>query len=176
VEPPPPTPAPALHLPARAQGRVAGHAYVIAGHEVDEISETRGTFGRHEYELVDEQGGHALLIQRLDWDARQWYLFRPVSASVGLVPTQAAAFKHGSLFNVGDKQAAVRTLFMSRMVSRDGDVPSGAFPDSVRYGFTAQTKDEWVIGRWNENSIEFQAGDILPEAEVQQAFGRGVSN
>jgi hypothetical protein len=176
VEPPPPTPAPALHLPARAQGRLAGHLYVIAGHEVAEISESRGTFARHEYELVDEQGERALLIQRLDWDARQWYLFRPVSSSVGLIPYQAAAFKHGSLFNVGDKQAAVRTLFMSRMVSRDGDVPSGALPGAVRYGFTAQTKDEWVIGRWNESSIEFQAGDMLPEADIQQAFGRGVSN
>jgi hypothetical protein len=167
---PPPAPA------GQGAGRLAGHLYVIAGHEINEISEMRGTFGRHEYELVDEQGGRALLVQRLDWDARQWYLFRPVSASVGLIPYQTARLKHGSLFNVGERQATVRTLFMERMVSRDGDVPNGALPGSVRYGFTAQTKDEWVIGRWNETSIEFQAGDILPEAEVQGAFGRGVSD
>jgi hypothetical protein len=175
AEPPPAVPAPSLHLPGRAQGDLAGHHYVISGHQINEIDEMRGRFGRHEYDLVDEQGGHALLIQGLAWDARQWYLFGPASDSVRVSPNQAATLKQGSTFTVDGRPATVRALFMCRTIGSDGDVPPGLRTGSVRYGFTAQTRDGWVLARWNETDIEVRTGRILSEREVQQAFGRGVS-
>lgn len=176
AEPPPPVPAPALHLPGKAQGDLAGHHFVISGHRINEIAEMQGRFGRHEYDLVDEQGGHALLIERLAWDAHQWYLFGPASDSVKISPNQAATLKQGSIFTVDGRMATVRALFLCRTISWDGDVPPGARTGSVRYGFTAQTKDGWVLARWNEKDIEMRVGRILAEREVQQAFGRGIAN
>lgn len=176
AEPPPPGPASALHLPGRAQGRLDGHLYAISGHRLNEIAEMRGRFGRHEYDLVDERGGRALLIQELARDARQWYLFRPAPDSVKIPPNLAATFKQGWVLRVEDDQAVVRTLFLCSTIDCDGDVPPGVRKGSVRYGFTAQTKDGWVLARWNETDVEIQVGRILSEQEVREAFGRGVSN
>jgi hypothetical protein len=184
VEPPLPTPAPALHLAGKVQGDLAGHHYTVVGHQVNEIAETRGTFGRHEYDLADEQGEHSLLIQGLSWNARQWYLFRPSSDSVTVRPAinptyvppdQAATFVPGFVFRIEDEQATVRTLFLCRTMALDGEVPPSVWTGSVRYGFTAQTKDGWVLARWNESQIEFYMGRILSEQEVRQAFGPDVS-
>jgi len=175
AKPPPQVPAPALRLPGKAQGDLAGHHYVVAGHRLDEIAEMQGTFDRHEYELVDEQGGHALLIQGLAMDARQWYLFRPASDPVKIRPDQAAAFKHGAFFVVGDRQAIVQTLFQCRTIGSDGALTPGVRTGAVCYGFTAQTKDEWVLARWNETAVEIQVGSVLSDQEVRQAFGPGVS-
>ena len=175
AEPPPPVPAPALRLPGKAHGDLAGHHYVVAGHQLDEIAEMRGTFDRHEYELVDERGGHALLIQGLAMDSRQWCLFRPASDPVSIRPDQAAAFKHGAFFVVGDRQAVVQTLFQCRTIGSDGDLTPGVRTGAVCYGFTAQAKDGWVLARWNETAVEIQVGSVLSDQEVQQAFGPGVS-
>ena len=184
VKPPPPIQAPALRLPAKAEGNLAGRLYVIAGHQVNEISEIRGVFGRHEYDLVDEQGTHALLVQGLSWNARQWYLFWPATNSVVLwpnlsplyiPPNQAATFTPGFAFRINDKLAAIRTLFMCRTTSMDGVAPRALWTGSVRYGFTAQAKDGWILARWNDTEIEFHEGRILSEQEVRQAFGPGVS-
>ena len=173
--PPPPIPAPALRLPGKAEGDLAGRHYVIAGHQLNEIAEVRGAFDRHEYGLVDERGGHALLIQGLAMDARQWYLFRPASDPPTIQPNLAATFKQGSFFKVGDLQAVVRTLFLCRTLGWDGDMTPGVRMGSVRYGFTAQAGDDWVLARWNETDVEIRVGRILSEREVQQAFGLGVS-
>jgi hypothetical protein len=38
------------------------------------------------------------------------------------------------------------------------------------------TKDGWVLARWNETDIEILVGSIPSGQEVRQAFGPGVSN
>jgi hypothetical protein len=184
LEPPPPVPATAQHLAVETQGDLAGHHYVVAGHQVSEIAETRGTFDRHEYDLVDELGGHALLVQGLSWNARQWYLLQPTSnsvtlwpatQSVDLRPNQAATLAPGFVLGVEDRRPVIRTLFRCRTLGSDGQVPPRVWTGSVRYGFTAQDNDEWVLARWDESDLEIQVGRILTEQEVQHAFGTGIS-
>ena len=175
AEPPSPIPAPATRLPEKAEGDFAGHHFAIAGRQVSEVSETHGTFSRHEYDLVDEQGGHALLVQGLALDARQWYLFRPSAEPATISPNIAATLRQGAVFKAEGKQAVVRTLFLCRTVSVAGDAPPGLQAGLVRYGFEAQASDGWVLARWSDAEIEIQVGGILSEREVEHAFGRGVS-
>ena len=108
-------------------------------------------------------------------DAHQWYLFRPVSDPVKIRPDQAAALKHGAIFDVGGRQALVQTLFQCRTIGSDGDLTRGVRTGAVCYGFTAQTKDEWVLARWNETEVEILVGGIVSDQDVRQAFGPGVS-
>jgi hypothetical protein len=178
AEPPPPVAAPALRLAVKAQGDLAGSHYVITSHLLTDVSEMRGTFSRHEYDLTDDQGGRALLIQGISWDARQWYLFKSTfgPARVWPTPTLAATYRQGQTVPINGEPATVRTLFLCRTAGGDGDVPAGARVGSVRYGFTAQTKDGWLLAFWNDTDIDILAGRILSERDVQQAFGRGVSN
>ena len=176
ANPPSPTPAPALHLPVRAQGELAGHQYVITGRQVTEVAEMRGRFGRHEYHLTDEEGRPAVLIRGLSWSARQWYLFRPSSDPATVWPTMAATYRIGSIFRAEGRQAIVRSQFLCRTIAAEGEVPLGAGPGLVRYGFTAQDNDTWVLARWTENDIEILVGSMLSEREVDRAFGLGVPN
>jgi hypothetical protein len=176
ADPAPPTPAPALRLPARAEGDLDGHHYTVVGHRLNEIDEMRGRFVRHEYDLTDEEGAAALLIQGLSWNARQWYLFRPSTDALKIWPTKAAALKQGAVLNVEGTLATVRTLFLCRTVDADGDVPASDGKGSIRYGFTAQTKDGWVIARWDEADVDVLVGQLLSEHEIQQALGKAASH
>jgi hypothetical protein len=175
IEPLPPVSAPTLRFPDNAQGDLAGHHYTIVGHQVNEIAETRGTFGRHEYDLVDEQGGHALLVQGLSWSMREWFLLGPPVDPISVQPSQAAAAMPGYIFSTEHIKATIHALYRCRTIALDGEAPATLRAGTVRYGFTAQTKDDWILARWDEAEIEFDEGRLVSESEVRQAFGPGIS-
>jgi hypothetical protein len=167
--------APALRFPVKAQGSLAGHVFAVTGHRVNEIAEMRGRFGRHEYDLLDEQGVRALLVQGMSWDARQWYLFREVPGPATLWPYLAATYRQGSFVKVGGRQAVVRTLFLCRTIACDGEMSPVERPGAVLYGFTAQAKDGWFLACWNDADIQVLEGELVSDRDVRQAFGPGVA-
>lgn len=171
AEPPAPVAAPSSRLAVRAQGRLGGHLYAVSGHRLVEIADPAGRFGRHEYDLMDEQGGHALLIQALERNQRQWTLFEPLAGASPLRPVEAATFASGSRVNLAGTDAIVRELFISRTVAVDGDPPPGEHLGGIRFGFVAETKGGSALARWSATDIEIYLGQGVPEAQVLDALG-----
>lgn len=174
AEPPPAIPAPALPFLSGAQGELAGRHYLIVGHQQNDIATMQGQFGRHEYDLVDDDGNHALLVQGLSMDARQWYLLRPSPDAAKTWPARAATLKTGTTFAVEDQRAVVRVLFLCRTLVSDGDLKDTAKVGSVRYGFTAQTPSGWVLARWGDFDMELRVGTLVGEKDVMRAFAHAT--
>lgn len=171
AEPPAPVGAPVARLPLRAQGRLLGRLYAVAGHRLVDIADPAGRFGRHEYELTDDQGGYALLIQALARDPHQWTLFETRAGPSPIRPVEAAAYASGSRVNLGGTDCIVRELFISRTHGLDGDVPAGESVGALRHGFVAETKGGFALAQWSATEIEIFQGESVPEAQVLEAFG-----
>ena len=169
--PPPPVAPSAARLPLRAQGRLLGRLYALSGHQLVDVADPAGRFGRHEYDLIDDQGGRALLVQALDRNPHQWTLFAYQAGPSPMRPVEAAAYAAGSRINVAGTDAIVRQLFIYRTLALDGDVPASEHIGGIRYGFVAETKDGSLLARWSATEIETFLGAPVPEAQVLDALG-----
>jgi hypothetical protein len=167
--PPPKQGAPAARLALGARGALAGQEYTVAGHAVVEIAALAGKFDRHEYDLVDATGRHALLIQGLSGPAKEWCLLRPETPP-SLTALQAAALRRGQEVKVAGVALKVVGAFQCRPLAVDGQPVAGLWPGTVQYGVVAGTLDHWAIARWTESTRQVHSGRTLPEQEVLKAL------
>jgi hypothetical protein len=164
--------APALQLPAGAQGSLARHSYIIDGRAVVEIARVAGRHDRREYHLRDEASQPALLVNALSGGSKEWHLFVPAPVPAGLTPYEAATRRKGAPIAIEGRTLRVTDLFQSKATSADGPAGNRALPGAVQYGFVATDAGEWMIARWNETQIEILRGTPIPEAEVLAALGK----
>jgi hypothetical protein len=173
-QPPDRRPAPAMQLADHAQGTLAGHRYTVTGHWLCDIAAPDGRYGRHEYDLADESGNSALLIQSLDGAVNHWHILTPIPTPDGFTPERAGAVRLGGTVSVGSKQTKAHILFMSRTTAAQGTATDTPYTDSPRYGFVATEGGQWLLARWTAKEISFHLGQAVSEKEVLAAFGAGV--
>lgn len=171
IDPPPVQAAPDHRLSVGSRGTIDGTRYEIAGHWVEEIDELGKRFKRDEYDLDDEQGGRALLVQSLTGNEHEWCLFRQTLAPPELTPVAAAKLKSGASLPLGGKTLLVQDLFRSQTKDEDGRTAGERVMGRVRYGWLAHAPGYWVIARWNASAVELEAGAPVPEATVLTEFG-----
>ena len=171
--PPPKQAAPAQRLGLGANGALGATVYSIAGHSLVEVAGVGGKFERHEYDLVADGGVHALLIQGLDGNAKDWRLFTPVSAPSGLTPFAAAALRPGQTVSLGSHTFSLSGVFLCQTESGEGQADPNAKPGTVRYGFVARSDTGLLLARWTESGLQLHLGQTLPESDVLATMGAG---
>jgi hypothetical protein len=167
---PPPPPIPVVRLADAMHGTLAGRNYTIAGQAQVEIAKQGGNFNRSEFDLVDEAGGHALLINGLMGNLHEWHLFQSTVTPEGFTPYDAAALRQGSPATIGGRTMQVTQLFQSWVQSTSGQPVAGVWSAAMQYGLLARANNEWLIVRWNETEIQLFSGKPVPESEVRAAF------
>jgi Domain of unknown function (DUF4178) len=169
-EPPPKQVAPALSLTDQATGSLAGRNFTIAGQALLEIARQGGKFDRREYDLVDEAGNHALLINSLTGNVRDWHLFTAVEPPAGFTPYDAAALRQGKPATIAGRSMLVTHLFLATLLNASSPPASPIWPDKSQYGLLARVNEDWTILRWSEEHFQFFTGRVLSENEVRKAF------
>jgi len=175
VNPPPIVPESVRQLVDHAQGVLGATSYTVLKHSIEEIDEVGFRFRRYEYELIDDRGNRALLVQSLNGGAQEWHLFRSLALPATLTPNVMGNIRGGNRVRLGTDDAIVRTLFLDRTPSGAGADPTNRSVGTVHYGFVARAADEWVLARWSESAVELDTGRAVPEAEVLSAFGATVA-
>lgn len=170
VEPPPIAAAPSLQLPDGAQGTLDGEHFSIRGHTLVEIDEVGKRFRRYEYDLVDDAGDRALLIEDLDGNPHHWVLLRPATAPAWLTPTAAATLRERTSLSLGNRTASVERLLLTRSLGGSGPVAELNPPGTIRYGLLAQSAGTWMLVRWDDRQLDFEQGPTLPEKLVLDAL------
>lgn len=175
-EPPAKQAAPAVRLPAGAQGRLGDRNFTIRAHAVVEIARPAGKFDRHEYLLVDQQGEYALLVQGIGKPLDAWLLLRPANFPANFTPYDAAQVRAGKATTAEGKPSEVAYLFQSkaRVTERSGEVTP--WPVEVQYGFLIRTPDHWILTRWTEQSLQVYRGGPIGTKEVAAAFRVSVDD
>lgn len=171
--PPAPRAAPPLQLATGTRGTLGGHDYLVSGRAVQAIGTVRGRYDRREYDLLDDAGQHALLLQGLTGGAKEWHLFTPVDVPAGFSAFEAAAQRSGATVRFGDASAQVADLFQASTLSVEGAEARSRWPAGIRYGFIARVGgDAWFIARWDETGIWLHRGRKLTEPEVLAGLGQ----
>ena len=170
------TSAPAAPLTLNASGKLEGRNFQIASHSVVKIAETGRIFDRHEYQLLDDDGKPALLVCGWKPKSPDWVLYKPVELLTPLMPVQAGAKKLGEVVNVDGLDASISELFLSTVEQLDPG--SSSSPDVKKgdrfFGFSARSTSTLLLACWNNDSITWHRGKILPAREVTAAFNPTV--
>ena len=161
--------APPSPLKIGGSGRLNGHNYRIAGHDIVDIAEVGLRFERHEFQLSDDDGHPALLVCGLKPNAKEWSLFTPLHPLVPLTPQQAGTVHLGETVNVDGVIAPVTELFRST-ARRAGDSTLPEADSLVTYGFSGQTGGTLLLARWNQIGITFHEGKLLTDKAILLAF------
>jgi hypothetical protein len=161
--------APASPFKVGWSGRLLDRPLKIAGHATVQVSEVGVIFERHEFDLRDEEGKEALLIQGWAPDTKDWALFTPLQPAESLRPTDAAALSWGQTVNVDGVEARISQLFHAVARPDSANQPELETVGDL-YGFVAQSDTTLLMARWNSNSIAFYKGKILPSKEAAAAF------
>ena len=160
----------APELKVGGSGRLGAARYRIERRVRTEIAEVGRVFTWHEYELTDEDGGRALLIQGFVPGSDDMVLFTPLTPSEPMTPERAAAARLGETVNVDGVVATVNTIFQSVVRESEGsglDLRSG----QQSYGFTAQAGTTTLLVRWSQGRIAFHRGAVKDLKAVKAAFG-----
>jgi hypothetical protein len=166
-------PAPSVPLANGAQGALAGRTYTVVNQALVEIGRVGARQDRREYELSNDTGDRALLVQGLSGAPREWHLLLPTApppALAGVPAYAAAAQKKGAPVMLGDRTLRVAELFHTKVLSLTGSTAVSTWP-AVQYGFVARDADEWLVARWTETGAQFHRGKLVPEAQVLAALG-----
>jgi hypothetical protein len=155
-----------------ATGTLARRTYTVTGHSLVEAAKVGAFYDRHEYDLVNDTGGRALLVCGLKGDYKQWHLFQPIAPIPGLSPFLAAAKRSGDGVNLDASLMRIKELFRAKFLTRDGEVSPRVAPGSEQFGFLAEGNDEWLMARWTNQAIEFYRGRVLPAKDVTRGFGQ----
>jgi hypothetical protein len=166
------TPAPATPLPLAGSGKLEDRNYHITGHSVVEIAEVGRLYERHEYQLLDDDGKPALLVCGWNPKSPDWVLYTPVELLTPLTPVQAGAKKLGEVVNVDGLDASISELFLSTVEQFD---PGPSAPLDVKkgdrhFGFSARSASTLLLACWNNDSITYHRGKVLPAKDVTAAF------
>jgi hypothetical protein len=166
------TPAPAAPLPLEGSGKLDGRNYHIASHRVVEIAEVGRLYDRHEYQLLDDDGKPALLVCGWNPKSPDWVLYTPIELLTPLMPVQAGAKKLGEVVNVDGLDASINELFLSTVEQSD---PGPSSPLDVKkgdrhFGFSARSAATLLLACWNNDSITYHRGKVLPARDVTAAF------
>ncbi len=164
---------PAVQLTAKMHGILGGRNFNVVGLAQVEIARQGGNFDRTEYELVDEAGSHALLINALHGNIREWHLLALMTTPAGFSPYDAAALRPGSPGQIAGRTMQVTQVFQSRVLSTSGETAATFWSAGMHYGLLARLNDEWLIARWNGTELQICSGRALPENEVRTAFAPG---
>jgi hypothetical protein len=166
------TPAPAVPLLLESSGKLDGKNYRVTGHSVAEIAEVGLLYDRHEYQLVDDDGNRALLVCGWSPKMPDWVLCTPADPATPLTPAQAGTKKLGEVINIGDIYAPIDELFLSTVQQPDPATSSvpGARQGDLLFGFGARSGSTLLLASWNNDSITFQKGIILPAQAATAAF------
>lgn len=161
---------PPAPLPMDAAGKLEGATWRVRGHAVVEIAQVGLRYDRHEYHLVDDSGGRALLIFGSKPGAKDWILFTPFEPEKPLTPTEAAAKRTGDKLELHGTTASVTDLSRSKILQ----VQSQGLPDLETgielYGFNAQAGSTLFLVRWNQAGITFYCGRTLLGKDVGSAM------
>jgi hypothetical protein len=169
---PPKPKSPASRLAVGWAGTLDGQTYRISRQAVVEVAEVGLRYDRHEYDLLDEQGGGALLIDDARPGAQNWFLFIALKPDQPLTPVQAAAKRLGDTVEFDAWTARVTDLFrttIGRVQAAEQPAAGGA---TVFYGFTAQSGTNRFLVRWNETGLTLHHGKAMPEKLVMDVFGK----
>jgi hypothetical protein len=170
-EPPPVAPAPEVRLPNGGRGQLGGETFAVNNHALVEVDEVDLRYKRYEYDLLDEHGGHALLVENVAGNPQLWVLFRPVSAD-GLTPNVAGALRKEALLKLTTHSNVVQLLFLSRWLPEPLPIFGPITPRMIRYGLLAHSSSTWTLLRWDAQQIDAEEGSELSRAAVLEAFGR----
>lgn len=172
AEPPAKVAAPAAQLAPGRTAALGGQTRNVAAHAIVEIARPEGIFDRHEYDLVNPDGTHELLVNSLSGSPAEWHLLSPAAAPADLPPETAAALRRGQMTTVDGRQLQVTQLFRGTTRQKEGQDPAGLWPAGLHYGLLARTKDTWVVLRWTDGGLRWYEGRAVPAQDVERAFGR----
>jgi hypothetical protein len=144
--------------------------YLISSHALVEIAEVGLRFSRHEYELSDEDGHHALLFSGAGPNSANWILCAPIEPPPPLSPQKAAALSAGQTVSIGGEAARISKLFLSTIREVDGTSPPARKPGDILYGFSGAIRSNLIIARWNAANITWLQGKVVAGRNVKAAF------
>lgn len=160
----------APELKVGGSGRLGAARYRIERRVRTEIAEVGRVFNWHEYELTDEDGRRALLIQGFIPGSDDMVFFSPLTPSEPLTPEQAAAARIGETVNVDGVIAPVKAIFQSVRRESEGS-GSHLRTGEPSFGFTAQAGTTTLLVRWSQGQIAFHRGAVKDLKAVKAAFG-----
>jgi hypothetical protein len=165
-------PTPPLH--AGYSGTLNGTNYLIEGQARVEIREVGQTIVRDEFFLQTKDGSDALLIFGWKPGATNWLLFTALHPADALTPQAAANIRQGRTVTVDGVAVQVGELFLSTVLLSENLNEPGSYTGDVRYGFSGQAGEIYLLARWNDQGIVFREGKLLQERDVPGAFSPAV--
>lgn len=168
--------APASPLALGSVGRLDARTYRITGHALVEIAQVGRRYERHEYHLLNEDENRALLVYGTKPGAKDWVLFTPLQPLTPLTPQQAAALRVGESVNLEGFVAPVSELFQTTTRQTEGQNLANLKSGDVFYGLASQTGQIPLLVVWNDKSIAFYRGKVLPAKSVTDAFRQQTPN
>ncbi len=150
-------------------GRLEQVTYRIVSRVRTEVSSVGRSFERHEYELVDDQGQRAWLIQGFTPGDSKAILFTPLTPSQPMTSAQAAALRAGTSVNVDGLVAPITEIFQSVVRQTEGDA-GPAQPGQLSFGFCAQSGPTTLLVRWTDKEITFRQGLTKDLSAVKVVF------
>jgi len=164
--------APALPVTPAREWKLNGSTYTLLAHSVAEISEVGLRYGRHEFQLEDENRTPALLVYGFKPGGKDWVLFSPLSPRAPLTPAEAAAKRAGQTAEIDGYVFRIGGLFQATLPRTPGAELPESDSGQVFYGFTGETGSSLFLVRWNDSGIAFYRGATLPSRAVEEAAGK----
>lgn len=160
--------APEARLQTGSLCSLEGRQFRVITHSLMRISTVAALYDRHEYHLLDSEGGAALLIQ----GRGRLTLLTPLQSTdpLPLTPARAAELRMGNIVNVNGLSAIVTELFQAVVLKIDTSTPETFHQGEMLFGFTARTNSTQLLARWTAIQIEFYQGRDLSDKEMRAAF------
>jgi hypothetical protein len=154
------------------EGVLDGHRYRIGSHALVDVGEVGLRFGRHEYELNDDNGNNFLLISGSSSNASHWILCAPIDPSEPLTPRGAGGVSAGQIIKLYGEPARITKLFRSTIREVDGSPSQNYTTGDILYGFSGPMRSNILMVRWNASNIVWFKGTFMGDAQVRAAFPR----
>lgn len=166
-----PAPKPASHLQVGKIGTLDGKSYQIDQLATVEVAHVGSRFLRTEYQLIEPDGKHALLVRQVRPSDLNWFLFEPWPGSIPFTSHQAAALRAGETLRLDGGSAVVQNLGRYIVTTAAGNAWPGSRSGETYYGFFAQEGPTTLLARWNEHEMVLYRGQLIA-AQAVEAFGR----
>lgn len=166
-----PTVLPVVQLVPGTRGQLGPDTYTLTGVATVDIARVNGPQQRREYQLAEDSGPGAFLVQGLSGQQKEWHLLRPLPLTVNADPYALAALKRGAWITLSGQRMHLLELFSAKVLTKEPAADAMPTAGATRYGFLAEINGGRVVARWDERGAELHTATPFAEADVVRAFG-----